>query len=39
VRSVSGEEYDRIVDYEIGPMPEPCDQHFSNEFTDEEIPF
>jgi len=39
VRSVSGEEYDRIVDYEIGLMPEPCDQHFSNEFTDEEIPF
>jgi DNA repair protein RadD len=40
VRSVSGEEYDRIVDYEIGPLPEPLEpQHFSNAFSDEEIPF
>jgi DNA repair protein RadD len=40
VRSVSGEEYDRIIDYELGPMPEPLDllQH-SNDFTDEEVPF
>jgi DNA repair protein RadD len=40
VRSVSGEEYDRIIDYELGPIPEPLDllQH-SNNFTDEEVSF
>jgi DNA repair protein RadD len=40
VRSVSGEEFDRIVDYELRPIPEPLDQqHFSNELNDEEVPF
>jgi hypothetical protein len=40
VRSVSGEEYERIIDYELGPLPEPLEpQHFSNAFSDEEIPF
>jgi DNA repair protein RadD len=40
VRSVSGEEYERIIDYELGPLPEPLEpQYFSNAFTDEEIPF
>jgi hypothetical protein len=40
VRSVSGEEFDRIVDYELGPIPEPLDQqHLSNELHDEEVPF
>ena len=40
VRSVSGEEFDRIVDYELGPMPKPMEHRvFLCEFTDEEIPF
>lgn len=40
VRSVSGEEFERIVDYELGPMPEPMEHRdFSCEFSDEEIPF
>jgi hypothetical protein len=26
VRSVSGEEYDRIIDYELGPIPEPLNR-------------
>jgi DNA repair protein RadD len=40
VRSVSGEEYERIIDYELGPLPEPLEpQHFSNAISDEEIPF
>jgi hypothetical protein len=40
VRSVSGEEYDRIVDYEIGPMPEPCENFTTQtDFLDDEVPF
>lgn len=40
VRSVSGEEFERIVDYELGPMPEPLEHRdFTCEFTDEELPF
>jgi DNA repair protein RadD len=40
VRSVSGEEFDRIVDYELGPMPEPLEAHsMIDELTEEETPF
>ena len=39
VRSVAGEEFERIVDHELGPMPEPveADPYFG--YDPEEIPF
>ena len=39
VRSVAGEKFDRIVDYEIGEKPEPLPLHQAMGYTDEEIPF
>jgi hypothetical protein len=39
VKSVAGEQYDRIVDYELGPMPEPIPISDCDEYDDEEIPF
>ncbi len=37
VRSVSGEPFDRIIDYELGPMPEPAES--ADPFADMDIPF
>ena len=39
VRSVAGEEFERIVDHELGPMPDPveADPYFG--YDPEEIPF
>jgi DNA repair protein RadD len=39
VRSVAGDPYERIIDYELGPMPEgvPASEH--SEFDPDEIPF
>jgi DNA repair protein RadD len=39
VRSVAGDPYERIIDYELGPMPEgiPASEH--PEFDPDEIPF
>lgn len=40
VRSVAGEQFDRIIDYELGPLPEPCEVIANAEGYDgEEIPF
>jgi DNA repair protein RadD len=45
VRSVSGEEYDRITEHELGPIPElldrgkPCDVGDNESLTDLEFPF
>jgi len=42
VRSVAGEPYERIVDYDLGPMPEPVPAEvldFYEESPDDEIPF
>jgi DNA repair protein RadD len=38
VRSVSGEEFDRIVDYQLGAMPEAIEIS-SHDYDDDEIPF
>ena len=37
VRSVSGEQYERIIDYELGPLPEPLESisDFNNAIEDE----
>jgi len=37
VRSVAGEKYDRIVGYQLGPIPEPVEAF--GEYAPEEIPF
>jgi hypothetical protein len=39
VRSVAGDPYERIIEYELGPMPEgiPVSEH--PEFDPDEIPF
>ena len=39
VRSVVGQKYDRIVDYELGEKPEPVPLHQAMGYTDEAIPF
>ena len=40
VRSVSGERFDRIVDYELGSKPEPLPRmQEAMDFADEDIPF
>ncbi len=39
VRSVAGEKFDRIVDYQLGEKPEPLPLHQAMGYTDEEIPF
>jgi len=38
VRSIAGEKYDRIVGYQLGPIPEPLPQEVL-QFYEEEIPF
>jgi DNA repair protein RadD len=37
VRAVAGEPYERIVDYELGPMPEPLPAAAA--FDPDEVPF
>ena len=37
VRSVAGEKYDRIVGYQLGPMPEPVDACFG--YDPDDVPF
>lgn len=41
VRSVSGEQFDRIIDYELGPLPEPCEvtADVGGYDEEEEVPF
>jgi len=39
VRTVSGERFDRIMDYEIGPKPEPLPLQEAMGYTDDDIPF
>jgi len=39
VRSVTGEQYDRVVGYKLGPMPEPLPVHEAMGYDEEEIPF
>jgi len=36
VRSVAGEKYDRIIDYQLGPIPPPLDGH--DEHDDDNVP-
>jgi DNA repair protein RadD len=39
VRCVTGEPYDRIVDYELGPLPEPVAAGHYGGYDPDEIPF
>ena len=39
VRSVAGEKFDRIVDYELGEKPESVPLQQAMGYTDDEIPF
>jgi DNA repair protein RadD len=39
VRSVSGEQFDRIVDYDFGPVPEPAPARDGDDFDPESVPF
>ncbi len=39
VRSVSGEQFDRIIEYELGPLPEPCEAGTEPGYDEEEVPF
>jgi DNA repair protein RadD len=39
VRSVAGEKFDRIVDYQLGEKPEPLPLHQAMGYTDDDIPF
>lgn len=39
VRSISGERFDRIVGYKLGPMPEPLPAGEVRGYDDSEIPF
>lgn len=39
VRAVAGEPYDRIIDYELGPLPEAIPAHECTDFDPGEIPF
>ena len=38
VRHITGEKYDRIVGYKLGPMPEPVEPEI-HELYEEEVPF
>lgn len=38
VRAVAGDPYERIVDYELGPLPEPV-EIVPNNSTDDDVPF
>jgi len=39
VRSVSGEQYERIIDYQLGPMPEPLPESHCEALDLDEAPF
>lgn len=39
VRAVAGEQYERIIDYELGPMPEPLTAMECEAYDPDEIPF
>src|SRR5207302_1389543 len=39
VRAVAGDPYERIVAYELGPMPKPVPAHETDDFDPDEIPF
>ena len=39
VRAVAGEPYERIIDYELGPLPEPVPIEGGSSYSDDEIPF
>jgi DNA repair protein RadD len=39
VRAVAGEKYERIVDYELGEIPELASSHQSNHYQTDDIPF
>lgn len=39
VRSIAGEKYDRIVDYQLGPMPEALEVSPFDPFDPDEVPF
>ncbi|MBW1649033.1 MAG: hypothetical protein JRJ72_13200, partial [Deltaproteobacteria bacterium] len=39
VRHVSGEKYDRIIDYELGEKPEPVPLEVAMGLDPEDIPF
>ena len=39
VRTVTGERYDRIVNYKLGPMPEPLPASEMREYDEGEVPF
>jgi hypothetical protein len=40
IRNVAGDEYERIIDYELGPIPDPLDdENQCRSITDEEVPF
>jgi DNA repair protein RadD len=39
VRSVTGEQYERIIDYQLGPMPEPLPESLGETLDLEEAPF
>ena len=39
VRSVSGEQFERIIDYDLGPVPEPLPAIECDDYDPDEIPF
>ena len=39
VRSVTGDQYDRIIDYELGPLPDPIAASEFDDYAPDEIPF
>ncbi|MEZ6097146.1 MAG: DEAD/DEAH box helicase family protein [Pirellulaceae bacterium] len=39
VRSISGEKFDRIIECELGEMPEPIEIETTLEYDDSEVPF
>jgi hypothetical protein len=39
IRKVTGEQFDRIVGYELGEKPEPVPAHVALGYSDDEIPF
>jgi len=39
VRTVAGDPYDRIIDYELGPKPEPVSSGNASDYDPNDIPF
>jgi len=39
VRKVAGDEFERIIDYELGPMPEPIPVSEGGDYDLDEVPF